>query len=49
MSDEDNNYLEDELEKFVASGLHDEEDPEYKAEIGDVFKAMKHLVTKRKA
>ena len=40
MSDEDENYLEDELEKFVASGLNDEEDPEYKAEIGEVFKAI---------
>ena len=46
MSDKDNNYLEDELEKFVASGLHDKEDPDYKAKIGDVFKAMEHLVTK---
>ena len=49
LSDEDDNYLEEELKKFVASGLHDDEDPEYKAEVGDVFKAMEHLVTKRKA
>ena len=49
LSDKDDNYLEEELEKFVASGLHDDEDPEYKAEVGDVFKAMEHLVTKRKA
>ena len=49
MSDKDNNYLEDDLEKFVASGLNDDEDPEYKAEIGDVFKAVEQLVTKRKA
>ena len=48
MSDNDNNYVEDELDIFIASCLDDEEDPDDKAEIGDTFKAMEHLVTKQK-